>query len=201
MPSTTVYVIDDDDSFLVAFTRLLRASGFTVKVFTSGEDFLSQVPSDSAGCVVSDLCMPGMNGLDVQEAMRKISATLPIVFLTGNADIPTTVTAMRQGAVDFLEKTAPKEKLIEAVNRALERDMSGRAERSQRQELKDSLSRLSAREREVLALVVQGRMNKEIAAELGIHERTVKLHRTSITTKLAVQSVAELTRLWVAAAG
>jgi len=199
MCSPTIHVIDDDDSFLLAFSRLMRASGFTVKLFTRPEDFLADIPKDAAGCVISDLCMPGMSGLDLQSAMNRQGSTLPMIFLTGHADIPTTVTAMQQGAVDFLEKTAPKEKLIDAVKLALARDEAGRSERQQRLARQDSLSKLSTRERQVLALVVRGNMNKEIASELGIHERTVKLHRTSITTKLGVHSVAELTRLWMAA--
>jgi two-component system, LuxR family, response regulator FixJ len=129
----------------------------------------------------------------------KAGHSLPVVFLSGQGDIPSTVQAMRRGAEDFLTKRAPKEELIDAVNRALARDACDRAERARLEALRARFAALTPRELEVLKLVVQGKMNKEIAADLGIHERTVKLHRTAITTKLQVQSVAELTRLWLQA--
>jgi len=169
-----VHVVDDDASFLAAISRLLRANGFSVRTYASAHEFLAQRDADASGCVLADLRMPQMNGLDLQSALAQTPNPLPILFLTGHGDIPSTVRAMRGGAEDFLEKRAPKEKLFDAVARALARD---------------------SHEREVLSHVVQGRLNKQIAGDLGIHERTVKLHRTAITTKLKVQSVAELTRL------
>jgi len=190
-----VRIVDDDPSFLVATSRLLRASGFAVKTFSSASDFLAQRDTDSPGCVVADLQMPGMNGLDLQSALTRSHNPLPILFLTGHGDIPSSVRAMRGGAVDFLEKRAPKEKLLDAVRRALARDAREREERARHRELRARFDALSQRELEVLSHVVQGRLNKQIAGDLGIHERTVKLHRTAITTKLGVQSVAELTRL------
>jgi FixJ family two-component response regulator len=191
----TVQIVDDDRSFLVATSRLLRASGFVVKTFSSAADFLAQHNTDAPGCVLADLQMPGMNGLDLQSALARSRNPLPILFLTGHGDIPSSVRAMRGGAVDFLEKRAAKEKLIDAVRRALSRDAHEREERARRRELRARFDALTERELEVLSHVVRGRLNKQIAADLGIHERTVKLHRTSITTKLGVQSVAELTRL------
>jgi two-component system response regulator FixJ len=191
----TVQIVDDDRSFLVATSRLLRASGFAVKTFSSAADFLAQHDSDAPGCVLADLQMPGMNGLDLQSALARSRNPLPILFLTGHGDIPSSVRAMRGGAVDFLEKRAAKEKLLEAVRRALSRDAHEREERARRRELRARFDALTERELEVLSHVVQGRLNKQIAADLGIHERTVKLHRTAITTKLAVSSAAELTRL------
>lgn len=199
MSFPTVHVIDDDESFLLSATRLFRASGLTVKAFVSADDFLERMSRDARGCVVSDLRMPGMNGLELQEVMKRDGHVLPVVFLTGEGDIPSTVTAMRHGAVDFLEKDAPKEVLLDAIHRALARDEAEESVRSRHQQVRDRFACLSAREREVLAHVVRGCMNKEIAAELGIHERTVKLHRTAVTSKLGVQSVAELTRLWLEA--
>ena len=195
MPSATVHVVDDDESFLRAVTRLLRASGFEVKTYASASEFLDQPLEQARGCVISDLQMPGMDGLGLQEAMAKAGHTMPLLFLTGNGDIPSTVSAMKQGAVDFLEKRAPKEELFAAVCRALADDQALHAQRLRRREMRTRFAALTEREKEVLAEVVQGKMNKEIAADLGIHERTVKLHRTAITTKLQVQSVAELTRL------
>ncbi len=191
----TVHIVDDDRSFLVATSRLLRASGFAVETFSSAREFLAKHDIDAPGCVLADLQMPGMNGLDLQSALGQSPNPLPILFLTGHGDIPSSVTAMRGGAVDFLEKRAPKEKLLDAVNRALACDAHERAERVRQRELRARFDALSERELEVLSHVVKGRLNKQIAGDLGIHERTVKLHRTAITTKLGVQSVAELTRL------
>ena len=142
-----------------------------------------------------DLQKPGMNGLELQEALRSSPNPLPVVFMTGQGDIPSSVRAMRRGAEDFLTKLAPKEDLLQAVERALARDFSERKDRQRREELFTRLDRLSERELEVLGHVVMGKLNKQIAADLTINERTVKLHRTHLTRKLEVQSVAELTRL------
>jgi len=192
--ASVVYVVDDDASFLTAVSRLLRSAGYAVRTFSRAEEFLSGL-SDTPGCVIADLQMPGLSGLELQEALTRTGHTLPVIFLTGHGDIPTTVHAMRQGAEDFLTKRAPKDDLLEAVKRALHRDARQRAERFRRNELRARFDDLTPREREVLQRVVHGRLNKQIAAELNINERTVKLHRTAITTKLNVRSVAELTRL------
>ena len=194
-PAPTVFVVDDDVSFLAAVSRLLRATGHPVKTFPSASDFLKNLPAAGPGCVVADLQMPGLSGLDLQAAMARSNNPLPVLFLTGHGDIPTSVHAMRQGAEDFLTKRAPKEELLNAVKRALARDARERAERIRIQGLRARFDTLSEREREVLQHVLRGQLNKQIAADLGIHERTVKLHRTAITTKLGVPSVAELTRL------
>lgn len=196
-PSTppTVFLVDDDVSFLRSLSRLLRASGFHVVIHNSAAEFLAELQPDMNGCVITDLMMPGMDGMALQEALRKVDSLLPIIFLTGHGDIPTTVQAMRCGADDFLTKHAPKADLLAAVNRALAHNEQQRAERARLRALRQPFELLTDREREVLQHVVQGKLNKQIAADLGIHERTVKLHRTSITTKLQVHSVAELTRL------
>ena len=191
----TVYIVDDDISFLAAISRLLQAAGFAVKPFSSARDFLAQRDADAPGCVLADLQMPGMNGLDLQLALAQTPNPLPILFLTGHGDIPSAVRAMRGGAEDFLEKRAPREKILDAVKRSLARNACERESRARQGELRAQFEALSKRELEVLAHVVQGRLNKQIAADLGIHERTVKLHRTAVTTKLGVQSVAELTRV------
>ena len=198
-PTPLVHVVDDDVSFLTAVSRLLRASGYAVRTFTKAEDFLEQL-GNTAGCVIVDLRMPGLDGLDLQAALAQHANSLPVIFLTGHGDIPTTVRAMRQGAEDFLAKGAPKEELLEAVRRALGRDAGQRAERNRLRELRARFDALTPRERDVLRHVVRGRLNKQIAADLNITERTVKLHRTAITSKLEVRSVAELTQL-VQAAG
>ncbi len=148
-----------------------------------------------SGCVVTDLRMPGTDGIALQESLLEAGSPLPVVFLTGHGDIPTTVKAMRSGAEDFLTKNAPKEELVAAVERALSRNKRERGRRERLAALRRKLALLTDREREVLQHVVQGKLNKQIAADLGIHERTVKLHRTNLTGKLQIYSVAELTRL------
>lgn len=189
-----VYVVDDDASFLTAVARLLRAAGHAVQTFSRADDFLSQVVG-TRGCVIADLQMPGLSGLDLQDALLRAGHSLPVIFLTGYGDIPTTVHAMRQGAEDFLTKRAPKEDLLAAVRRALERNVCEHAAVTRVRELRWRLSALTPRERDVLQHVINGRLNKQIAADLNIGERTVKFHRTAITTKLQVRSAAELARL------
>ena len=187
--------MDDDASFLRSVSRLLRAIGYAVEEFRSAHDFFARADAGGPGCVVADLQMPGINGLELQAALRRSANPLPVIFLTGQGDIPSSVSAMRSGAEDFLTKRAPKEELLAAIERALARDTHERQERARLRELRGRFAGLSEREMEVLGHVVQGQMNKEIADALNINLRTVKLHRTNITRKLRVQSVAELTRL------
>ena len=194
-PVATVFVVDDDVSFLRSLSRLLRASGFKVVIHNSAAEFLAELRPEATGCVITDLRMPGTDGMALQEALRKAGSPLPILFLTGHGDIPTTVQAMRGGAEDFLTKQAPKADLIAAVNRALARNEQDRAERTRLLALRAPFATLTSRDREVLDHVLAGQLNKQIAADLGIDERSVKRHRTSIMTKLRVQSVTELTRL------
>lgn len=179
----------------IARLRECQARDQWPKTFTSAAVFLSQLHPDAAGCVIADLRMPGQSGLDLQDALAKAGCPMPIVFLTGQGDIPASVQAMRHGAEDFLTKRAPKAQLLAAVQRALERGIRQKGEYQRLRELRSRLDQLTPREREVLDLVMQGKINKQIADDLGIHERTVKLHRTSMTTKLQVHSVAELARL------
>ncbi len=193
--SSTVFIVDDDPSFLKSMSRLLSAVGYAVKAFGSAPEFLEALEPEMSGCVVADLQMPGMDGLKLQERLARTANPLPIIFLTGQGDIPTTVNAMRSGAEDFLVKRAPKDVVLAAIERALERDARERLQRGRLRDLRDRFSGLSERELEVLGHVVQGKMNKEIAADLNINERTVKLHRTNITRKLKVQSAVELSRL------
>jgi two-component system response regulator FixJ len=194
-----VYIVDDDASFRTAVTRMLTAAGLSVQSYASGRELLvrlaGEAAAEGAGCVLADLCMPGLDGLELQEACAAAGVGLPFVFLTGRGDVPSAVSAMRHGAVDFLDKCAPSQALLTSLERALERDADARASRARREQLAHRFAALTEREREVLGHVVHGRMNKQIAAALGIHERTVKLHRNAITTKLGVRSVAELTTL------
>lgn len=194
-PDALVRIVDDDRSFASALARLLRASGFTVKTFLSAAELLAELEPDVPGCIVADLKMPGVDGLQLQEKLARIANPLPIVFLSGHGKVPDVVCAMRRGADDFLTKTAPKEDLLGAVRRALAHDAADRGSRAQHDELSACFATLTVREREVLVLVLSGRLNKQIAGQLGIHERTVKLHRTNFMGKLGVRSVAELTRL------
>jgi FixJ family two-component response regulator len=199
-PAPTIRIVDDDASFLAAVARLLRASGFTVKAFSSAAEFLACPEPEVPGCVLADLQMPGLSGLDLQESLAKAGHSLPVVFISGHGDIPSTVQAMRRGAEDFLTKRAPKHDLLDAVKRALARDAHERAERERLRALRAPFDALTPREREVLAHVLTGQLNKQIADDLQIDERSVKRHRTSLMSKLQVQSVAELTHL-VATAG
>ncbi len=195
----TVYVVDDDSSFRTAVSRMLAAAGLSVQSYASGrellEHFCGDEPTEGSGCVLADLRMPGLDGLQLQQACSAAGLGLPFVFLTGQGDVPSAVSAMRQGAVDFLDKCSPPHALLTSLERALEQNANTRASRAQHEQLERRFAALTEREREVLAHVVQGRMNKQIAAALSIHERTVKLHRSAITTKLGVRSVAELTTL------
>jgi len=195
--SPTVFVVDDDASFIRSLERMLRASGYAVRSFTSAADFLERRPAGAAGCLVADLKMPGMDGMSLQQVLARSDDPLPIVFLTGHGDIPTSVTAMRRGAEDFLTKTAPRDQLLGAVERALARDALERRTRTHRLELRARIAALTPREREVLDHVLRGERNKQIAADLDIDERSVKRHRTSLMAKLRVKSVTALTRLAV----
>lgn len=194
----TVFVVDDDPSFLATMSRWLRAFGYSVEGHSSVMEFLTQRPTQAAGCVIADLQMPGMGGMDLQHALAQSSNPLPIVFLTGQGDIPASVLAMRNGAEDFLVKTAPKEQIIDAIERALARDIYERHKREHERELLQRFKRLTPRENEVLAHVLRGQLNKQIAVDLGIVERSVKRHRANMMRKLAVTSVAELVQLAIA---
>jgi two-component system response regulator FixJ len=180
-PRPTVFVVDDDVSFLRSLSRLLSASGFHVVIHNSAVEFLALLKPGASGCVITDLRMPGMDGMELQQALQKAGSPLPVLFLSGHGDIPVTVQAMRRGAEDFLTKHAPKEELIGAVNRALARNEQDRAGRARLEALRKPFELLTDREREVLRHVLQGKLNKQTASDLGIHERTVKLHRTSLT--------------------
>lgn len=195
MNRAVVHVVDDDESFLRSVTRLLRASGYEVAPFSSVGEFLARRDPGGAGCVVTDLQMPQHNGLDLQQALARTRNPLPVIFLTAKGDIPTTVRAMRDGAEDFLTKRTPRASLLKAIDRALERDRRERAERAGSTRAREKVGLLTERERQVLGSVLRGLLNKQIADELGIAERTVKHHRTILTQKLGVQSVAELALL------
>ena len=192
---STVFVVDDDASMLRALSRLLTLAGYAVQAFPSATELLAGHQSSHRGCVVADLRMPSMNGLELQAALARSGNPLPVIFLTAHGDIPTSVHAMKGGAEDFLTKPVQKEKLLAAVQRALVNDAAAFAQDARQHELQRRFDLLTPREREILALVVAGKLNKEIAAELGAAESTIKMHRVSIMEKLAVHSPAELGRV------
>jgi FixJ family two-component response regulator len=191
----TVHLVDDDASYLRATARMLSADGFQVRSFDSGTRLLADVTPETRGCIVADLSMPELDGLGLQAALMRAEVTMPLLFLSGHGDIPSTVRAMQGGAVDFLEKHAPRERLLAAIRAALERDVREAARLAARAALRQRFGELTRREIEVLREVVRGQMNKQIAATLGISERTVKLHRTAVKAKVGVHSAARLATL------
>jgi FixJ family two-component response regulator len=190
-----VFVIDDDPSVLKALDRLLRANGFPVEAYTSPSAFLERPLYQGPACLLLDLRMPELSGLDVQQALTRKGTAMSVVFLSGQGDVPSTARAMKEGAVDFLVKPVDELQLLDAVARALSRAVDLQRERRQQRETEERLSRLTKREREVCDLVARGLLNKQIAYELGTSEKTVKVHRGRVMHKLEVDSVAALVRL------
>jgi FixJ family two-component response regulator len=189
-----VYLVDDDPSFLSALSRRLRIAGYQVECFSSTEEFLKRRRSDALGCAILDLQMPGPGGLELQEALARADEPLPVIFLTAHGDVPSSVRAMKGGAVDFLTKPVRGEDLLDAVQRALARGAAATEMRRKKRDWAARYERLSPREREVFQLVVRGLPNKQIADVLGVSERTIKAHRSQVMHKMGVQSGAELGR-------
>lgn len=191
-----VYVVDDDASFRRSVTRLLSTVGYEVTAFPSGIVFLEQHCARSRGCILADLHMPGCNGLELQSRLGASENPLPVVFISGNGTIPSTVKAMRSGAVDFLTKCAPEDELLAAIAQALRLDESQHAHRKTLEAMLALYHKLSAREQTVFAKVIVGSLNKQIGSDLGIALRTVKAHRSQISKKLGMPSVPEWIQLW-----
>jgi len=191
----TVFLVDDDEAVRKAISRLLRSAGIAASIFKSPMEFLAQYNPAIPGCLVLDMAMPELDGLQLQTALNEKGCILPIIFLTGHGDISKSVQAMKQGAFDFLSKPAKDKDLLTAVRAAFERDSVVRQEQGKVSEIRARLDTLTPREREVLEQVVSGKLNKQIASDLGITEATVKMHRAHVMEKMKVQSVAELTRL------
>jgi FixJ family two-component response regulator len=191
----TVFVVDDELSVRKSLGRLLKAAGYRVEVFASAREFLQRGLQDEVGCLVLDVQMPDLNGLELQQALSEADSPLPIVFITGHGDIPTSVRAMKAGATDFLSKPFHEKDLLEAISRALKRAGEESCGRAAAREAKRRLSTLTPREHEVLLHVLAGELNKQIAATLGTSEKTVKVHRGRVMHKMRVQSVADLVRL------
>jgi FixJ family two-component response regulator len=190
-----VHVVDNDSLVLRATARLLASEGFDARPCASTLEFLDKLDADEPGCVVLDLSMPECSGLELQQRLLQQGVGLPVVFVTGHGDVPSSVRAMRDGAMDFLLKPVDADALIAAVRRGIERDREQRARRSERSGIEGRLASLTPREREILPHLVTGRLNKQIAAEFGIVEKTVKVHRARILHKFGVNSLAELVRL------
>jgi FixJ family two-component response regulator len=190
-----VHLVDDDERVLVALKRLLAVGGHRVMAHLSAEDFLEHSMSDAPGCAVVDLGLPGIDGLGLQDALGSKDPAIPIIFLTGCADIASTVQAMKAGAVDFLTKPVNARLLLAAVAQALSQDAYTRRAKQERLGVEEKLNTLTPREREVFGSVVAGRLNKQIAADLGTVEKTVKVHRGRMMEKMKVRTVADLVRL------
>jgi FixJ family two-component response regulator len=197
LPSpSTVFLIDDDSSVRRALTRLIKSAGYPVLAFASAGEFLeNNVPSDGLACLVLDIRMPGLSGLDLQGELQKRDSILPIIFITGHGDIPMSVKAMKAGAVDFLPKPVKDKELLHAIEQALARAGRESTERSEIADIRRRSVTLTPREREVMELVVTGMINKQIAYELGTVEKTIKIHRARVMEKMKAGSLAELVRI------
>jgi RNA polymerase sigma factor (sigma-70 family) len=195
MTPPTVLVVDDDPAVRRSLARLLRSAGLTVQSFVSAQDFLSRGTIVGAACLVLDLRMPGMTGLELQTDMERRGLNIPIIFMTGHGDVASCAAAMKAGALEFLEKPFDETQLLGAIQRAIAQHGRDETERSEREAIHARLARLTPREYEVLTYVITGMLNKQIAARLGTSEKTIKVHRSRVMEKMEVQSVAELVRL------
>jgi len=190
-----VFVVDDDASVCKALDRLIRSVGLKAETFPSAKDFLRREPHNGPSCLVLDIRMPGLSGLDLQRELAAKDYSIPIIFITGHGDIPMSVQAMKAGAVDFLPKPFSDQELLDAIHGALEKDALAREERAELSKIQRRISSLTPREHEVFVRVVTGMLNKQIAWELGASEKTIKVHRARVMEKMGVQSVAELVHL------
>jgi RNA polymerase sigma factor (sigma-70 family) len=193
----TVFIVEDAPQVRKALSRVLAATGYQVRAFESAESFLGAQCADAPGCLLLDISLPGLSGIQLQRALARSMSTLPIVFLTGKGDIQTSVDAMKAGAVDFLTKPIDSARLFAAIKQALQRNEERRLQASIRRVVRQRFDTLTSRERQVMALVIRGRLNKEIAAELGTGEKTVKVHRARVMSKMLARSVPELVQLGV----
>ena len=194
-PDSIVYVVDDDSSVREAIKSLIRSVGLRVETFGTAQEFLKSARPDAPGCVVLDVRLPGLSGLDLQRELAANGINLPVIFITGHGDIPMSVRAMKAGALEFLTKPFRDQDLLDAIQQALERDRGARQQRSETAGLRERFDSQTAREREVMVLVVSGLLNKQIAGELGTSEVTIKIHRSQVMKKMDAGSLAELVRM------
>jgi RNA polymerase sigma factor (sigma-70 family) len=195
---STVYIVDDDQAIRHAMELLMRSVGLDYEIFHSGDDFLTDHTNDRAGCLVLDIRMPGLGGLELQEKLNEMGSTLPIIFITGHGDVPMAVEAMQKGAVDFIQKPFRDQELLDRIGEALKADQERRSAREEQAEIQSRIDKLTNRERQVLDLVVTGKPNKVIAYELGVSQRTVEIHRARVMEKMEAKSLADLVRMHMA---
>lgn len=191
----TVFLVDDEPAVVKAMSRLLRTKGYEVGAYTSPQDFLANHDPAVPGCAIFDVSMPGLNGLELQQAMTAEGFGRPVIFMTGKGDIPTSVRAMKAGAIDFLTKPVSHEEIFEAIARAEKQDADARQVQAERTSIRAKMATLTPREQQVMGHVVAGRLNKQIAGDLGTVEKTIKVHRSRVMGKLGVRTVADLVRL------
>ena len=194
-PNPILFVIDDDASVRKSLSRLLRSAGYTAETFSSAEEFLHREHFDGVGCILLDVKMPGLSGMDLQQELNRADYHMPIVFMSGHGDIPMSVEAMKKGAVDFLPKPFDDKHLLQAVENAIKIDQQRRAEYAEILDIRRRLELLTPRENEIFRHIITGMLNKQIALKLDIAEKTVKVHRGRVMEKLGIDSVAELVRL------
>ncbi len=194
-PRPIVSIVDDDASVGRSLKRLMKSAGLDSQEFASAQEFLRRDPQDRPGCLVLDVRMPGLSGLDLQKELAVSGLSLPIIFITGHGDIPMSVKAMKSGAVDFLPKPFNEQELLDAIHRAIDRDIREREQRQQVLSIQQRVDLLTRREQEVFALVVTGMLNKQVAGQLGVAEKTVKVHRARVMEKMKADSLAHLVRL------
>ncbi len=190
-----VFVVDDDDSVCKSLAWLIESVGFEVETFTSADEFLERDTYDGPACLVLDVRMPGLSGLELQAELASVGRSMPIIFITGHGSVPMSVRAMKAGAVDFLEKPFDDQTLLDAITQSIEKDRRAKLERAEIREIQQRVDFLTPRECEVFALVVRGMLNKQIAYELGTSERTIKAHRARVMQKMQADSLADLIRL------